>query len=155
MGMFLVPLHLMSTVDWCFCATKYKTVKSFQTAVKARCSQNKHHGSWKPRHVILPCIDTVGIHCGDTFLVLKTSNPEGFTSVSLLYKFHNAVCQRLDEQHVELLYLVRISPADPSHGMVKFRAMLKTGGDDGDDDDAAIEHDDDDDSENDDDTMTY
>lgn len=114
----------MSTVDWRFCANRFKTIKSFQIAVQTRCSGNKR---WKPKHLILPCIDTVGIHCGDAYIVLKTSNPKGFTAAALLYKFHNAVCQRLADEHVQLLYLVRISPADPSHGTVKFRAMLKTG----------------------------
>eukprot|EP00545_Synedropsis_sp_CCMP1620_P012587 CAMPEP_0119021372 /NCGR_PEP_ID=MMETSP1176-20130426/25861_1 /TAXON_ID=265551 /ORGANISM="Synedropsis recta cf, Strain CCMP1620" /LENGTH=158 /DNA_ID=CAMNT_0006975957 /DNA_START=1 /DNA_END=477 /DNA_ORIENTATION=+ len=136
MGMFLVPLHIMSSVDWCFCGGPHKTLKSFNAAVQARPENNNKKGRWTPREVILPCIQKVGIQCGDRYVVLKTSNPDGFTAVSLLRKFHNAVCQRLpsESQHLDFYCFVRTSSNDPSHGMVKFRAMLGTGEDDDDED---------------------
>lgn len=65
---------------------KYDSPEAFNQAIATE-------NSWEPHSVVLPGVTQIGLFWNGRYNVIKSSNPEGFTALDLLFKTNNIVAE--------------------------------------------------------------
>mmetsp|Transcript_22598 Transcript_22598/g.32397 ORF Transcript_22598/g.32397 Transcript_22598/m.32397 type:complete len:135 (-) Transcript_22598:126-530(-) len=77
--------------EWFVKKISFSFGKKFDSAESFSVFLSKETKNWSPETIVLPDMNRIGLFWNGRYNVLRSSNPEGFTALELLFQTNNLV----------------------------------------------------------------